>query len=823
MKKSITHVIIALLYLGAMAVCLLFVIKPGASIFYFKTSIDSQAVIPDAGHAFRYDLDISPFIFRTADILVYEDGHQLNSTDGNIVVEEGMNAYAISRSSTGTTHIYFASSDNSSPITNDRSYTLYIPLIFITRSMGILYLVILLPGLIWFLYYSLAIPEHRKTLFHTPTGIFIVLDRFFDHFPKILKPDLQLARQQIKIRAVYWRQLFTVTILAAYIYIFMEWLFFITMPSFMSLLSLLQKLEVFLLSSLGLSLICVAAIAIFMIIDVYALSIKHGQVTSYVGVLIPTILTSALAFLLIDNFTYTVFKFGVSTSSGIWRGVYAILFVLLSFFLYLQMLTIFGLKEKAEPHKGPARGLFYISVGLVTISIGLALVRVNDTRIDQSDATVEVQHAEDLPNIILLGSDGLNADNMSVYGYDKDTTPKIKELAQTSLVAENAFTNAGNTAGSVVSILSGKLPTQTRVLYPPDILTDLAAFQHLPGILKSEGYTTIELGVPYYVDAYSLNLQDGFDMVNNRTQSVGSVISIGQKLGFENPIYFLGKIRERISDRVQHIFYLRNMQNPYRMVTQAAPGIADEEKINQLMDLIDQSQGPFFAHLHLMGTHGGEFSPPVQVFSKGEEQTEPWMEDFYADTILAYDGYVGKLIDQLKAKGQFENTILILYTDHNQKFQVNERIPLIIHFPGDQNSGKLTGAVENLDIAPTILDFLGLSIPEWMSGESLLDGNLDNTRLIFSMGTSEAKKNEQGVNILDPERVKPPFYQFSYINMKDCQRWYTFDLKAFTWTSGEIPGYTHPCNDSSLLSFDEIKEAMVNRLSMDGFDVTSLP
>ena len=230
------------------------------------------------------------------------------------------------------------------------------------------------------------------------------------------------------------------------------------------------------------------------------------------------------------------------------------------------------------------------------------------------------------------------------------------------------------------------------------------------------------------------------------------------------------------------------MQNPYRIVTEPVPSIADEEKINQLMDLIDQSQGPLFAHLHLMGTHGGDFSPPVQVFSKGEEQTEPWMEDFYADTILAYDGYVGKVIDQLKAKGQFENTILILYTDHNQKFQVNERIPLIIHFPGDQYSGKLTGAVENLDIAPTILDFLGLSIPEWMTGESLLNGSPDNTRLIFSMGTSEVKKNERDMNILDPERVNPPFYQFSYINIKDCQKWYTYDLKTFTWSSGDIPG-----------------------------------
>ena len=102
---------------------------------------------------------------------------------------------------TGTAHIYFASSDNSNPITNERRYTLYIPLTFITRSMGILYLVILLPGLIWFLYFSLAIPDHRKTLFHSPTGIFIVLDRFFEYFPKLIKPDVQLARQQIKTRA----------------------------------------------------------------------------------------------------------------------------------------------------------------------------------------------------------------------------------------------------------------------------------------------------------------------------------------------------------------------------------------------------------------------------------------------------------------------------------------------------------------------------------------------------------------------------------------------------------------------------------------------
>ena len=822
MKKRITHLILVLLYIGAIAVCVLFIIKPGASVFYYKMTLDNQSVIPDAGRAFRYDLIVSPFIFRTRGVLVYEDGNQLNRTDGNIVVDEGTNTYSLSEPSYGSVHIYFAASDNSNPTTNGRRYSLYIPLNFISRPMGIIYLVILLPGLAWFLYFSLAVSDHRKTLLQSPAGILIVLDRFLEYFPKIIKPNTRLVREQIKARTVYWKKLFTITILVAYFYIFMEWIFFATMPSFLSLLRLINKLEVFLLSGLLLSLLCMAAIAIFIIIDIYALSINFSHITRYIGIIIPTVITSALALLMIDNLTYTVFKFGISSALGIWRGGYGLMFFLLSAYIYVQMLNIFGLRENAEPKKKSANLLFYASLGLVVASIGLALARFNYTQVARVDANAEVQRAANLPNIILLGSDGLNANNLSVYGYYRDTTPRLRELAQTSLVAENAFTNAGNTAGSVISIMTSKLPTQTRVLYPPDMLTGLDAFQHLPGILKNMGYKTIELGVQYYVDAYSYNLQEGFDMVNNRTKSDGKLTALGQKLGYENTTIFLSKICARISERLLHIFYISNMQNPYRIVTEPVSSIKDEEKINQLIDLLDQTEVPLFAHMHLMGTHGAMFSPAVQVYSKDETQSEPWMEDFYDDTILTFDDYVGKVIDRLKANGQFDNTILVLYTDHNEMFQVNDRIPLIIHFPGDKFSGRLSGAAENLDIAPTILEFLGLSQPDWMTGESLLNGNPDDTRLIFSMGTSEVKKNERDVTILDPERVRPPFYQFSYINIKDCQKWYTFDLKTFTWSSGDVSGYTHPCDESSLHSFDEIKQALTQRLTMDGFDTSSL-
>jgi glucan phosphoethanolaminetransferase (alkaline phosphatase superfamily) len=822
MLKSITHLLLALLYFGAVVVCILIGIKPGASVFYYKMTLDNQSVIPDAGRAFRYDLKLSPFIFRTRGILVYEEGKQLNQTDGYIVANVGSNSYSLSESTNGSVHIYFAASDNSDPITNGRKYSLYLPLNFISRPMGMVYLVILLPGLAWFLYFALAVPDHRKTFLQSPAGILFVLDCFFEYFPKFIKPNTRLAREQIKSRTVYWKRLFTITILVAYFYVFMEWIFFATMPSFMSLLSVFNKLEVFLLSGLVLSLLCIAVIAIFIIIDIYALSINFPHITNYIGVIIPTALTYALALLMIDNFTYTVFKFGISNASGIWRGGYGLLFFLLSVYVYVQMLKIFGLRENAESKKKSAGLLFYASLGLVVASFGLALARINYTQVDRVDANADGQRAANHPNIILLGSDGLNANNLSVYGYYRDTTPRLRELALTSLVAENAFTNAGTTAGSIISIMTSKLPTQTRVLYPPDILTGLDAFQHLPGLLKGLGYKTIELGVPYYVDAYSYNLQESFDMVNNRTKPEGQLTTLGRKLGYENTAYFLSRIRERISERILHITYIRNMQNPYRIVTEPVPSIEDKEKINQLIDLLDQSEVPLFAHLHLMGTHGGIFTPAMQVFSKDETQSAPWMDDFYDDTILAFDDYVGKVIDHLKTNGQLENTILIIYTDHNPMWQVNERVPLIIHFPGDIYTGRIYQNVQNMDIAPTIMNFLGLSPPDWMSGESLLNGNPDNTRLIFSMGTSKVAKDEHDVYILDPERVKPPFYQFSYINIKDCQKWYTYDLKTFIWSSGDVSGYTHPCDENSLHSFEEIKQALPQRLTMDGFDISSL-
>ncbi len=635
--------------------------------------------------------------------------------------------------------------------------------------------------------------------------------------------DKQPFSTRLKNRVPLWKQLFSVFVLLAFIYTLLEWAFFVTMPSFMDIMGWPTKIEILLISSLWVSIFSLALFVIFIALDLIGIAAHFSKITRFLGGLLPAFFLASMGLLLLDNFTYTVFKFGISTSAGFVRGVYAFLFVILTVYAYLRISISLGLIGRKSPGTRSTSRLFFTSTGLLAAVLVLALVRLDYRELLPTNAAAKSTHSTSLPNIILLGSDGLNATNLSAYGYRRDTTPQLAELAQTSLVAENAFTNAGNTAGSVISIMTSKLPTQTRVLYPPNILTGVDSYEHLPGILKGLGYHTVEFGAPYYIDAYNYNLQNGFDIANNRTLNVGKLGDVGRKLGYEDEVYFLSRITWRLSDRILHIFFIRTMQNPFDIVTQTIPETSDPVKIDQVLDYLDHAETPVFIHAHLLGTHGGYYSPPDQLFSIGKSQVGPWLTDFYDDTLRAFDSYVGEVIAYLKEHGLYENTILIIYTDHNQQFKTNERIPLIIHFPGGEHAGRLAGNAENLDISPTILDYLGVDKPDWMGGVSLLEPDLPEDRLIFSMGTTKTKPNEDKINFLDPALDKPPFYQFSTIDAIDCQKWYSLDLTTFEWTSGDVTGYIDPCDPDELRSPDQVRQAMYDRLAEDGFDISSLP
>lgn len=122
---------------------------------------------------------------------------------------------------------------------------------------------------------------------------------------------------------------------------------------------------------------------------------------------------------------------------------------------------------------------------------------------------------------------------------------------------------------------------------------------------------------------------------------------------------------------------------------------------------------------------------------------ERYMQD-YLGTIAAVDDGVGRLLDFLKENGLDENTIVIYTSDQgfymgehgwfDKRFMYEEslRTPLLIRYPKEIKPGqRLDQLVQNLDFAPTILDYAGVEIPKGMQGESfrgLLSGQRKNWR-----------------------------------------------------------------------------------------------
>jgi arylsulfatase A-like enzyme len=297
--------------------------------------------------------------------------------------------------------------------------------------------------------------------------------------------------------------------------------------------------------------------------------------------------------------------------------------------------------------------------------------------------------SSEMPNIILLGWDGVNATHMSVYGYDRDTTPNLSKLTQNALVVENAFANAGKTGGSLTSLLTGKLSTETRVIFPPDILLGEDAYQHLPGILKQLGYTNIQITMPYYGDAQERNLQEGFDIINFRSVNTNPLANQFAKTSGDSSFYFIGLMIQRISERLEHIFFIKKMENPYKAVTEPDSAIHDDQRLKAMIDYLHQANGPVFLHVHMMDTHGPTFYVTNPHFSAGQTQDGEWMTDFYDDSILNSDHYLGELLNDLSKSGKINNTIVILYSDHGIQWNPLERVPLIFWFPHGEYAGTI--------------------------------------------------------------------------------------------------------------------------------------
>lgn len=319
-------------------------------------------------------------------------------------------------------------------------------------------------------------------------------------------------------------------------------------------------------------------------------------------------------------------------------------------------------------------------------------------------------------NIVIVMVDTLRADHMSAYGYERETTPFISKFASQGFVFEHARSQASCTFPSVNSLLTSRNPA----IFTRQEVDQLGIPEEYPSIaeiLKEHGYRTIAVSASPIVRATptDFNPIGGFDrgfdtFVEDTLWKAGGRVN-------------RAVIKELDSVEEPFFLYAHYMEphGPYRPPERYTKRFAGEYEGHHFI-----KRGNPVPIGHMMFGDG----PHYDITDRDIQH----LVDLYDDEIRYFDGVFRRLIRNLEKRDLLDNTLIIISSDHGEEFLEHgsikhcrgvwdtvTRVPLIFNFPGVEGGQRFENAVQNLDIVPTILDYLEIDAEGFeFEGTSLL-------------------------------------------------------------------------------------------------------
>jgi arylsulfatase A-like enzyme len=160
----------------------------------------------------------------------------------------------------------------------------------------------------------------------------------------------------------------------------------------------------------------------------------------------------------------------------------------------------------------------------------------------------------------------------------------------------------------------------------------------------------------------------------------------------------------------------------------------------------------------------------------------------------------------------------VVGSDHTQRWSV-ARVPLLIHFPNDKHAGQIMENTQNMDIAPTLLNYLGIPQPAWMSGQPLYEA-IDPNRQIFLVAIPDSSRDPKTNAIVYPPFVAP-FYQFGKATLISCDHYFMINFLKRTYSDAQVQGYIGTCKTPPPTR-EEAFNIILAHLEHYGFDISSL-
>lgn len=385
-----------------------------------------------------------------------------------------------------------------------------------------------------------------------------------------------------------------------------------------------------------------------------------------------------------------------------------------------------------------------------------------------------VAQRKDHPNVLIIIVDDLRPE-VAAYGDQLALTPNIDELANTSVMFEQAFAAVPNCGASRAALLSSRKPTANRFLtYDSRLDEDLPDAVSLPGYFQANGYHTVSNGKVFDATMDSAsgwsetpwNPEGGWTSSmapNERRDDIqrayldnpqGVVGPAYERLDVADNAYPDGKLAEKVINDLRRLsqaeapfLITAGFRKPHLPFT--AP-----ERYWSLYDSVDFELPPTYYSMPA----GAPYHPLhklVEIRSyagipeeglPSESQALNLIHAYYAAVSYA-DAQIGKVLDALRDLGLEDDTIVVLFGDNgmnlgdhtlwgkNALFDMTLRTPLLIRAPGHARI-RVESVASLLDIFPTLMDLAGLPKPAGLDGVSLAPVLNDPTEVVRTAAIS---------------------------------------------------------------------------------------
>ncbi len=342
--------------------------------------------------------------------------------------------------------------------------------------------------------------------------------------------------------------------------------------------------------------------------------------------------------------------------------------------------------------------------------------------------------------ILYIDIDSQRPDHLGCYGYHRNTSPAIDQIASEGVVFDRCYTPDAPCLPSRTAFYSGRFGIQTGVVGhggtaaqpkvegPTRGFRDKFDFQGLGGRLQKCGYHTAMIS-PFGQRHAAWHFYAGFNEIHNTGQGGAESAEVVQPV-----------VNKWMADNASkdnwylHINYW-DPHTPYRTPADFENPFENDPIPEWLTDeVIEKNKkrvGPHCAHEIDMYTGNGDSRYPKHPGKATTREQVRQVIDGYDMGVRYVDDQIAKIVADLKEAGVYDDTMIVISADHGENLgewglygehgtadDITCRVPLIIKYPGGAQGIRNTKFHYNLDLAPTLMDLIGGKKQDIWDGES---------------------------------------------------------------------------------------------------------